>query len=497
MLELSDKNAPIDVLLVEEALGDDLKKVTHSYLFSLLPLEFTTLRATKYAKTIKEHALYRQLASVGKYLTDAAQNERAPIEEIILELENNLCKIRGRDKLAVGIIAEYNPFHSGHAYQITSVKKFYADEIVAVMSGSFTQRGSPAILDKWTRARLAVLGGVDLVLELPFISAVRSAQDFARGGIRLLESLGVVDTLAFGAEVTDIDKLKSAAAAFKEKFFVEELRRLMAQGTSYAAAVTKILSDVTKLNEKILRQPNTILAIEYLRALPEKISPLLIERVGAAYDDLTLHEKFSSASAIRAELYKKNPSWEKISAQVSEEAFHALCTTELVDENFLFRPIIIKLLTARADELKKIHGMTEGLEFRLLNAASAKNFDELIKILIGRRYTASRIRRLLLHFLLNVTATDVEELDAMTCARVLAFNERGRALLKKISAPVVTKLTKHLNRRDLHERRRELEPYQKILLLDVLATDLREILFEMPQKLQRDFATPPLFVRFT
>ncbi len=394
--------------------------------------------------------------------------------------------------MAVGIIAEYNPFHAGHAYQVAEIKKFCGEEIVAVMSGSFTQRGEPTILDKWTRARLAVMGGVDLVLELPFVKAVRSAQDFARGGIQLLESLGVVDTLAFGAELADVAKLKLAAAAFEEKFFAEELRRLMSSGVSYAAAVTKILARVTGLDEKILRRPNTILAIEYLRALPEKISPLVIERVGAAYDDLTLRENFSSASAIRAALQKNPPPWKKISAQVSSETLEELRAEKiLVDEKFLFRPLMTKLLTSRVDELKKIYGMTEGLEHRLLNATAAKNFSELIKILIGRRYTASRIRRLLLHFLLNVTAEDLAALDATTCARVLAFNERGRTLLKKISARTVTKLTKHLNRRDLFERRRALEPYQKILLFDVLATDLRALLFEPPRSLQADFTTPP------
>lgn len=396
--------------------------------------------------------------------------------------------------MAVGIIAEYNPFHAGHAYQIAEVKKFCGEEIIAVMSGNFTQRGSPAILDKWTRARLAVLGGCDLVFELPFVSAVRSAQDFARGGIRLLESLGVVDTLAFGAEFADVERLKLAALAFKEKFFAERLHQLMSQGTSYAAAVTKILSEVTGLDEKILRQPNTILAIEYLRGLPEKISPLIIERIGAAYNDLTLQEKFSSASAIRAALYEDLPPWEKISAQVSKETLSALRAEKFPDENFLLRPILAKLLTSRADELKKIYGMTEGLEYRLLNAAAAKNFSELITNLIGRRYTASRIRRLLLYFLLDVTAEEIAELDAATCARVLAFNERGRALLKKISAQVVTKLTKHLNRRDLYERRRQLEPYQKILLFDVLATNLRGILFDTPRPPQEDFSTSPQFV---
>lgn len=399
--------------------------------------------------------------------------------------------------MAVGIIAEYNPFHAGHAHQISAVKKICGTEVVAVMSGSFTQRGTPAILDKWTRARLAIVGGCDLVLELPFVSAVRSAQDFARGAIRLLERLGVVDTLAFGAELADLSRLQTAAATFNEKFFAKKLRRLMASGTSYAAAVTKILATVTQLDEKILRQPNTILAIEYLRALPKNFSPLLIERIGAAYDDLTLHENFSSASAIRAAVRENFSPWKKIAAQVSDETLTALREQKisgLVDENFLFRPIVTKLLTLRADELKKIYGMVEGLEYRLLNAATAaKNFPVLLEMLIGRRYTASRIRRLLLHFLLDVTAKTLAEVDKETCARVLAFNERGRVLLKKISAPLVTKLTKHLNRRDLHERRRELEPYQKILLLDVLATDLRELLFKTPRRLQMDFSTPPIF----
>ena len=371
--------------------------------------------------------------------------------------------------MAVGIIAEYNPFHAGHAYQISEIKKITDAEIIAVMSGSFMQRGLPTIL---------ILGGVDLVLELPFISAVRSAQDFARGGIRLLKSLGVVDTLAFGAEVADLQKLKLAAKTFEDKNFTEKLHALMSQGISYAAAVTKILANVAGLAEENLRQPNTILAIEYLRALPEEISPLIIKRIGAAYDDLTLQENLSSASAIRAALYKESPLWEKISAQVDAETLNALRAEKisgLVDDNLLFRPIIAKLLTSRADELKKIYGMAEGLEFKLLNATSAKNLSELLKSLIGRRYTASRIRRLLLHFLLNVTAEEVSELDAATCIKILAFNERGRKLLKKITAPTVTKVTKHVNQRDICERRRILEPYQ-------------------PRDFWKDFSTPPIFI---
>lgn len=397
--------------------------------------------------------------------------------------------------MAIGIIAEYNPFHAGHAHQIAQIKKFSDAAIVAIMSGNFTQRGEPAILDKWTRSRLAVANGVDLVLELPFVSAVRSAQDFARGGIRLLESLGVVDTLSFGAEVTDLSKLKLAASIFDEKFFAEELHALMSQGTSYPHAVTKILSDVTALDEKFLRQPNTILAIEYLRALPEKISPLLIPRRGAAYLDSTLHEEFSSASAIRKAIREPSPPWEKISAQVDAQTLTALRDEKLsglVDEEFLLRPLLTKLLTATAADLRKIYGMTEGLEFRLLDAATqAKSLSELVTLVVGRRFTASRVRRLILHILLDVTDELIAEVDATTCAKVLAFNERGRRLLKKISAPVVIKLTKHLNRRDMTEGTRPLAPYQKILRTDVLASDLRAMLFDLPKTRRTDFTTTP------
>ena len=399
--------------------------------------------------------------------------------------------------MAIGIIAEYNPFHFGHAHQISELKKRFDEEIVVVMSGSFTQRGSPAILDKWTRAKLAILGGSDIIFELPFVFAVRSAENFAVGGIKLLKSLGVVDKLAFGAEIDDLERLKAAARVFDGKNFKKKLLEQMTQGKSYAAAVTGILSAEIGLEEEILRQPNTILAIEYLRALPQEISPILIKRIGAGYDNLTLQGKFSSASAIRAALYEKNPPWEKISECVSAETLKTLRAEKisgLVDENLLFRPLLTKILTSRVDELKKIYGMTEGLEFRLQNAAAAKNFPELIKILVGRRYPASRIRRLLLYFLLNVTAAEISELDTANCARILGFSERGRKLLKKISEPVVTKLTKHLNRRDIYERRRKLEPYQKILLFDVLATELREILFETPRPPKKDFYTPINFL---
>jgi len=224
--------------------------------------------------------------------------------------------------MAVGIIAEYNPFHAGHKYQIEQVrKKFFDAEIVAVMSGNFSQRGEPTILDKWTRANSAVENGCDLVLELPFVSAVRSAQDFARGGIRLLSGLGVIDKLVFGAEISDLKKIQAAAEILNAKNFSEKIKSEMSAGISYASAIGKILPVETL--------PNTILAVEYLRFLPKDIEPVLIPRVGAGYNEKNLQENFSSASAIRAEVYKKNPATKKLQTHCRQKKFQDLCARKI------------------------------------------------------------------------------------------------------------------------------------------------------------------------
>ncbi len=374
----------------------------------------------------------------------------------------------------IGVVAEYNPFHNGHAYQIAEIKKvFPAEEIVAVMSGSFTQRGEPAILDKWTRARLAVEGGVDLVLELPFIYAVQSAQNFARGGVNLLSKVGI-DKLAFGAEVSNLEKLKLAAATFDDKNFAEKLKLKMSSGKPYAAAVTEILSNVAQVD---VGKPNTILAIEYLRALPKNISPLLIPR----------GKVISSATAIRQAIYKNPVQWEKIS--VPPNVLEILKSAELVREEFLLRPLLAKFLTSNFDDLRKVYGMNEGIEFKLAESARrAKSFEELVGGVVNRRFPKSRVKRLLLYFLLGLTAQDFLEIGDY--ARVLDFNERGQKLLKKIrtagNLPTVTKVAQHLNSKEILTGR-IYEPYKKTLNLDLISTDLREMLFETPKNWRQDF----------
>ena len=391
--------------------------------------------------------------------------------------------------MTVGIIAEYNPFHAGHKYQIAEVRKIFPNaEIVAVMSGNFTQRGEPAILDKWTRASLAVEGGADLVFELPFFSAVRSAQDFARGGVRLLSGMGIIDKLAFGAETSDLKLLQNIAKIN----LAEKIKSEMSAGISYAAAVQKIL--------QVNMLPNTILAVEYLRALPKNIEPLLIPRIGADYREEILQEKFSSATAIRAEVYKKNPAWEKISHSVSEKVLNALQEEKisgLVQEDFLFLPLMTKIFTSSIDDLKKIYGMREGLENLLLKSAkSAKNFSDLVSGLVNKRYQTSRVKRLFLHLLLDVTEEKIAELETADFLRVLAFNERGQKLLKKISAasslPIISKTTRHLTEKNFLQKNFS-APYKKKFAADISATNLYGILFDSPKSFGQDFSNSPFF----
>jgi len=184
-----------------------------------------------------------------------------------------------------GIIAEYNPFHNGHRYQLEQIRRVYpGSTIIAVMSGSFVQRGEAALLDKWQRAELAIAGGCDLVLELPFAFACRSAQDFARGGVQLLARLGVIDTLAFGAECSSLTTLTAIATAIDSPAVQTQLHERISAGASYAQALTELTASEARIDASLLHTPNNILAIEYLRALTEypAIEPLLIPRAGLA-----------------------------------------------------------------------------------------------------------------------------------------------------------------------------------------------------------------------
>ena len=390
----------------------------------------------------------------------------------------------------VGVIAEYNPFHNGHLLQLREIRRLFPSaDIIVAMSGSFTQRGTVAILDKWQRAEAAVRSGASLVLELPAVFSTRSAQYFASGGVRLFNRLDVVDCLAFGSECSSLARLQS----MRKKIEAAEnggLKNRLRAGGSYASALTEAAAP-----DDLMRQPNVILALEYLRALSKTgshIEPLPLPRFSAGHHERALPAKgeensVASASAIRTAL--TDPSAKD--GDTLAAALHAVpaAVKDMLlqakkhcfnDSSLLFRPILSLLLADAPDGLRSVAGVSEGLEHRLRRAAlSARSFEELIESVRSKRYPLARIRRLLLHLLLRLSADDAKIFDEQgpLYARVLAFNDDGRRLLRKIKKraeiPAVAKTARFLPMRALESG--SLTPAQKMLTFDLRATALASL----------------------
>ncbi len=356
----------------------------------------------------------------------------------------------------VGIIAEYNPFHKGHAYQLQKAKEITgADFAVIVMSGNFVQRGYPAIVDKYTRTEMALRSGADLVLELPVSYATGSAESFAQGAVSLLESLGCVDFLCFGSECGEIDALLSYARLFEEEpeGYRQLLKDFLKQGLSFPAARSHAAEEYFNAST-LLEQPNNILGIEYCRALlrrKSKIQPVTVTRMSSGYHDLALNCELASASAIRTALYQQGLTSE-IKAQLPESSCELLAQV-LESSGFLtfddFSCILAhKLLSLSRETLAEYQDITEDLAARLFNHryqfTTASAFSDLIKT---KQLTHTRITRALCHLLLNLKQIDLDTLRAQNFpvyARVLGFRKTAGELLSAIKAnsdfPLLTKL---------------------------------------------------------
>lgn len=409
----------------------------------------------------------------------------------------------------VGIIAEYNPFHYGHGFQMEAVRRKHpAAYIVIAMSGSFTQRGAPCIFDKWTRAYHAVAGGADLVLELPFVYACRSAQDFARGGVSLLSCLGIVTHLAFGTEAEDTSLLSELAAQIDTDPVQMQLREYLGQGCSYAGALTRALMRDTVVSEDLLRAPNNILAIEYLRALQSlapQILPLGIQRASAQHGDAQLHAGITSASSIRHALRGEPPSWDRIKKSVLPCTLNDLKEAYMQgvsQEDKLLELLRYFLLVTDTPALTEIHGVSEGIEHRLIRSLeTAADYNDFLAKASAKRYPQSRIARLIIHLLLCFKKDYAAEFDAngTSYLRPLAFNTRGRELLRTIKGasplPIVTRTADFLTGKLRKKYAAKLSPLQRMLAFDTRATELRSLTLPTTHtKYHRtDFIMSPIF----
>lgn len=362
-----------------------------------------------------------------------------------------------------GIIAEYNPFHNGHQYQFAQIRsRLNADFIIVAMSGSFVQRGEPAVYDKYTRTQAALAAGADLVLELPAAFATSSAEDFAACGIALLDRLGVVDEVCFGSECGDLAVLSAIAAILAEEpaDYRELLRRELKAGMTYPQARNQALiswlnrHQLPALHPEAVRQlltaPNNILGIEYIKAIykrSSRLKPVTITRCGKGYHDMAVDLGYASASGIRRLIKTGFP--DSLAGQIPPAA--CSCYRQAVpvfadDLSLLLNHTLLRLnqeqipLSRYADVSAE---MAARLQRQRLDFAS---FSERIEQLKTRQYTYTRISRALLHLVLGITQTAMAQyrrMDYAPYARVLGFRRQSSALLGKIKKngeiPLITK----------------------------------------------------------
>lgn len=343
--------------------------------------------------------------------------------------------------MSYGIICEYNPFHNGHLYQINRIKEESDEPIICVMSGNFTQRGELAVLDKYTRAALAVRCGADLVLELPFPFCASSAEFFAQAGVRILSLCGV-DKLSFGSECADAERLTSLAKlATSEEFLAVYSEK--AKGTGNARAYFDTLSAL--LGKETQISSNDILGIEYIKAIIQNgydITPCPIKRTGAQYREETLSDgQNPSATAVRGELFCGNV--ENIKDFVPTVCYDALKQGDIADIKNIERGILLSLRLLKEEDCEGVAVSDSGLVNRIIqcakDASSYSEFEESVKC---KKYTDSAIRRAMWYMLTGVASADLKLGPAYT--NLLAANERGRAILsearkREMPVPIITK----------------------------------------------------------
>lgn len=389
----------------------------------------------------------------------------------------------------LGIIAEYNPFHNGHLHHLNESKKITgATYTVAIMGGNFTQRGNTSIMDKWSKAKSALECGVDLVIELPVLYAISSAENFADGAIKILNSMNIVDYISFGAETSDISILDNIANILYEEpenyknFLSNELQTGLSFPKARENALLKYLNNNKFAN--VLSSPNNILGIEYLKALKKyksEIQPIVIPRFEANHNDIDYQENIASGTAIRTLL--KNKEFDTIKNLIPSPVFSNLIENidigHVVPDLSVFeREVILNLRRMSTYEISLLPDVSEGLEFSIKKAANSCNsIAELLNMINSKRYTSTRLQRILLYSLLGITKKDMN-ISKVTnpYIRVLGFNEHGKNLVSKISKsnPKLNIITSVKNFTD-----KNLDKNLKIMLeKDIWATDVYTIGYE-------------------
>ena len=399
----------------------------------------------------------------------------------------------------LGIISEYNPFHNGHLYHLEQSKKLSGcDYTVAVISGNFTQRGSTSLVDKWEKTRMALANGVDLVIELPVLYSISSAENFADGSIKILNSLGIVDTLSFGAETSDIAVLSKVADVLTvepteyKNILSHELKKGLSFPKARENALLMYLGDIRKYSG-VLSSPNNILGIEYLKALKKyksNINPICIKRIESDYNSINFSNNIASATAIRNLV--KNKSFDIIKDLVPESTYSILIDNvqngHIVEDLSIFEKEIIYVLRKMSiEEISNLPDVSEGLEYSIKKAAdSCNSIVELLNLVKSKRYTSTRIQRILLYALLGITKKDMQvSKTTKPYVRILGFNNFGKTLLSEIARnnPKLNIITSVKKFTDSNSNKN----FNLLLNKDIFATNVYTIGFEYDSINNLDF----------
>lgn len=396
----------------------------------------------------------------------------------------------------LAVIAEYNPFHNGHLYHLEKSKKIVdPDYSICIMSGNFCQRGDTSIVDKWSKAEMAIKNGFDLVIELPVIYSISSAENFAEGALKILNAFNNV-TLSFGSECGNINILnKFANILYDEpKEFSTILTHELAKGISYPKArenaLMLYLNDVRKY-ANVLSNSNNILGVEYLKAIKKmrsKVEPITVKRIGTDYNSLKVKDRLASATAIRS-LIQNN---EDVVKLVPKASF------EILSENMKYgktvngletfeKEIIYTLRKMSIQEIGDLQDVSEGLENLIKQAADSCNtLEDLINFIKSKRYTRSRIQRILLYTLLDITKKDIQESYKVNpYIRVLGVSNHGKELLSEISKkrskfPVITSVKKFMDSSSN-------KVLKNMLSKDILASNIYTLGYDYDSKSNLDY----------
>jgi len=402
----------------------------------------------------------------------------------------------------IGIVAEYNPFHNGHAYQIhTSKSALGADAVVAVMSGSFMQRGTPAIFDKWTRTELALLGGVNLVIELPTYYSTASAETFAFGAIETLNATGLINHLVYGSEYDDLEAMYQIARLLVEESdeYKHHLSLALSLGNSFPTSRSIALESIwPELPKDIISKPNAILGIEYLKALirlNSNIIPYPIKRIGSGYHEQLIQTQYSSATAIRNEIIEQKS---QNSLGIYKDLSFVMPKTNVIylEKNhpdiFDFSSyndiLLYKARSTPLESFSSIRGFSEGIEHKLIKEAQrVSDVDTLITRLKSKRYTKTSIHRLLTCMLLD---TPKLMQRSPSYIRILGFDAIGKKVLKEMKNTSNREIITNVGRSDALYIN---DPHLK---LDIKSTDVFQ-LGATQKKIKiggQDFLRPPIIL---